>query len=282
MPPIGIAKLGERAARISSWPRATPRNGPLGVVAVEHHVVGGEGERRLEVAARRGRRRIVDQLRFRLLPSRGVSWMTTGAPTRMGLRGRRRAADRLNLIRVMPAQGDARSARRDKEQPWQQQSDNRATTRSSSAAGVIGLACAWRAAQRGARVLVLERDAPRRGRHRRRRRDAGAGRRGDLRRGPAARAGARVAPALARSSRGARGGEPACETGYSPLRRAARRARPRRGGRAAPPLRAAARARPRGRVARRRGAAASSSRASAPSFTAASTRRARRRSTRAR
>ena len=87
--------------------------------------------------------------------------MTTGAPTRMGLRGRRRAADRLNLIRVMPAQGDARSARRDKEQSV---ANSRVTTGTADVVvvggGVIGLACAWRAAQLGLDVVVLERDRP--------------------------------------------------------------------------------------------------------------------------
>jgi len=79
----------------------------------------------------------------------------------MGLRGRRRAADRLNLIRVMPAQGDARSAARDKEQPVAQIAS---TSRSADVivvgGGVIGLSCAWRAAQRGLDVVVLERDRP--------------------------------------------------------------------------------------------------------------------------
>ena len=87
--------------------------------------------------------------------------MTTGAPTRMGLRGRRRAADRLNLIRVMPAQGDARSARRDKEQSV---ANSRVATGTADVVvvggGVIGLVCAWRAAQRGLDVVVLERDHP--------------------------------------------------------------------------------------------------------------------------
>jgi glycine oxidase len=63
------------------------------------------------------------------------------------------AADRLNLIRVMPAQGGGSVP------------DNRANGAEAYDAvvvggGVIGLTGAWRCAQRGLRVCVLERDAP--------------------------------------------------------------------------------------------------------------------------
>ena len=49
-------------------------------------------------------------------------------------------------------------------------------------AGVIGLACAWRIAERGLSVCVLERDDAGRGRVGRRRGDARAGHRGRVRR----------------------------------------------------------------------------------------------------
>ena len=78
----------------------------------------------------------------------------------MGLRGRRRAADRLNLIRVMPAQGrsEVRPPGRGACLPWQLTSGEHDAL--IVGAGVIGLACAWRAAERGLDVVVLERDAP--------------------------------------------------------------------------------------------------------------------------
>jgi glycine oxidase len=110
--------------------------------------------------------------------------MTTGALER-GLRGRHPAADRLNLIRVMPAQGWWRGTARptavvtgkgdvpdEIEKPQTNPGDvvvplRRSRSRAADrelldavvvGGGVIGLACAWRAARRGARVRVLERD----------------------------------------------------------------------------------------------------------------------------
>ena len=65
----------------------------------------------------------------------------------------------------------------------------------------IGLACAWRARQRGLSVTLLERDSARRGDLPRRRRDARAGRRGRVRRG---RAGACWSWGCARPSCGRR------------------------------------------------------------------------------
>ena len=107
-------------------------------------------------------------------------------PRELGLRGRHPAADRLNLIRVMPAQGWWRGTARpddeekatvpdDTQRPAEQARRRRraaeAIARPKTAApealdavvvggGAIGLACAWRAARRGVRVRVLERDHP--------------------------------------------------------------------------------------------------------------------------
>ena len=72
-------------------------------------------------------------------------------------------------------------------------------------AGVIGLACAWRAAQRGLRVRVLERDAPGSGASGIAAGHAGAGRRSDLGRGAPARRRACFPPRVARIRGRARG-----------------------------------------------------------------------------
>jgi glycine oxidase len=76
----------------------------------------------------------------------------------MGLRGRRWAADRQNLIRVMPAQGWWRSGPA-REGPVHTRRESKLDA-VIVGGGVIGLACAWRAARRGLRVRVLERDQP--------------------------------------------------------------------------------------------------------------------------
>jgi glycine oxidase len=71
-----------------------------------------------------------------------------------GLRGRGLAADRLNLIRVMPAQEGVLL------------SDNRSISSYDVlvvGAGVIGLASGWRCAQRGLRTLVMDAAEPGRG-----------------------------------------------------------------------------------------------------------------------
>ena len=148
--------------------------------------------------------------------------------------------------------------------------------------GVIGLACAWRAAERGLRVLVLERDAPAPAP---RTSPPGCSRRSARRRWGEDRLlelGAGVASALAgvrRRARG-RGGR------RGRLRAAAARCTsPSTATR--PPSCAAASSCMRsldldGRVAARRATAASSSRGSAPAAAAASTLRTRRRSTRGR
>src|SRR3954453_13574752 len=56
----------------------------------------------------------------------------------MGLRGRHPGADRLNLLRVMPAKGPS------------------SPDILVIGGGLIGLSVAWRAARRGARVSVLD------------------------------------------------------------------------------------------------------------------------------
>jgi len=105
-------------------------------------------------------------------------------PYEAGLRGRHPAADRLNLIRVMPAKGWWRGTARpterkasvpdDTQRPDKHHDDVVVPLKRSRArdgrpeeldaivvgGGAIGLACAWRAARRGVRVRVLERDQP--------------------------------------------------------------------------------------------------------------------------
>jgi glycine oxidase len=102
-------------------------------------------------------------------------------PRELRLRGRHPAADRLNLIRVMPAQEwwrgtagpvESEATVPDPTKQASKQHDRvvvplKRARRHDGAAGaldaivvgggVIGLACAWRAARRGARVRVLER-----------------------------------------------------------------------------------------------------------------------------
>ena len=114
-------------------------------------------------------------------------------------------------------------------------------------AGVIGLACAWRAAERGLRVLVLERDRPGAGAS-----NVAAGMLapvgeatfGEDRLLELALESHRLWPGFAAELAAAAG----ADTGYAELG-ALHVALDRRGGRAAPPLRAHALARPRGRVA---------------------------------
>jgi glycine oxidase len=104
-------------------------------------------------------------------------------PREQGLRGRHPAADRLNLIRVMPAQGwwrgtapvESEAIVPDEIKRAGRKRDDvvvplkRSRSRDGGPAaldaivvggGAIGLACAWRAARRGVRVRVLERDHP--------------------------------------------------------------------------------------------------------------------------
>ena len=173
----------------------------------------------------------------------GYHGRSNGSPT-SGLRGRRRAADRLNLIRVMPAQGWWRGppARRPRSEPVHAE-PTREQQREHDAivvgAGVIGLACAWRAAQRGLDVL----------RARARRPGAGASgvaagmlapvgeaTWGEERLLDLALASHALWPAFAAELAEA----PGADAGLPAARRAARRARPRRGGGAAAPLRAMA------------------------------------------
>ncbi|MQA76145.1 MAG: FAD-dependent oxidoreductase, partial [Solirubrobacterales bacterium] len=59
----------------------------------------------------------------------------------------------------MPAQGRSGSARRTRSEP-PMATDNQQHDAVIVGGGVIGLACAWRAAQRGLSVLVLERERP--------------------------------------------------------------------------------------------------------------------------
>ena len=280
MPADRIAVLGGSGAHLVVA-AGDPTGRALRVAAIEDDVVGRHRQRCVEVAGREGREEAHDRSAFRSLATLGSIFNATGAPRPSGLRGRQRAADRLNLIRVMPAQGDARSARPGEGAPVATtHREQRSTTRSSSARGVIGLACAWRAAQRGLDVLVLERDRPGAGASERRRRDARAGRRGDLGRGPAARAGARLAPRSGRSSPPSSREAAGQRRRLARARRPARRARPRRGRRAAPPLRADASSTASTPNGSRHRPAASSSPGSAPAATAASTPRTSRRSIR--
>src|ERR1044072_6255551 len=85
---------------------------------------------------------------------------SNGSPTQPGLRGRQRAADRLNLIRVMPAQGRSKVRRSGRNSLPESVSTEERFDAIVVGAGVIGLACAWRAAERGLNVLVTERARP--------------------------------------------------------------------------------------------------------------------------
>ena len=183
--------------------------------------------------------------------SRGYDGYVTGA--HQGLRGR--------LKRRRPSEPDPGNAGAGRSMPaarWQ-------TIRYDAifvGGGVIGLACAWRAAERGARVCVLERDRP----------AAGAT-------GVAAGMLAPVGEASWGEERSSNSTSSRCgagrvlppsstmqagqEIGFRRARSAPRRARSRRGRGAAPPLRAPSEPRPRRRVAARPASAGGSSRGSA-------------------
>ena len=142
--------------------RAEPRRGPgrRRGTAPSTGCDRGRRPRSSTPAPRRGRRRrrpskkrSID-LAFRASACAGSILNSNGSPDPRGLRGRQRAADRLNLIRVMPAQGDEKgppARERSSARGTQITRRHRARTRSSSARGVIGLACAWRAAAARAR-----------------------------------------------------------------------------------------------------------------------------------
>ena len=165
------------------------------------------------------------------------SMRTTGA-RRTGLRGRLVAADRLNLIRVMPAQERwTLTAARDAEcVATLRESTGVRRRRGRRRRDRPGDRLAW-PPQRGLRTLVLDAGEPARGATGRRRRDARAGHRGRLRRGGADRAEPRGARARYPAFVAELEARPAAATGYRRDGHAERRARPRPGRGAAPPAR---------------------------------------------
>ena len=233
----------------------------LGVLAVRQRVADEVEARRAQpLAAQRAgglgwcqaHRPIMRSSRRRaacgVIPRPGVaSEGSTGARSR-GLRGRHEATDRLDLIRVMPAEanGLSREAQFRRDLRWRR--GDRPLLR-----------LARGPARRPGRGARARRAAGRR--DPRRRRDAGAGRRARPSASPSCcemtLAAAELYPDFVAELEAASG----IATGYAQQRRPARRPRPRRGGGAAPRPRPAALARPRAPSGCRRAAAASSSRA---------------------
>ena len=126
-----VAELGGRGANLILTASDPAKRAPR-VLAIERDVLGGQLQRRLGIAGGKAwkNRLIVSVLAAGIW---GSIVNDNGSPATKRAERAARAADRLNLIRVMPAQGDERSARPGEGHRWHQDADRSEHDASSSA-----------------------------------------------------------------------------------------------------------------------------------------------------